>query len=1164
MKKIIFFSIVLAVFSVSKAFSGPDQLILISSNTYNNDAYDGHDNAFAVTVDNDGNVIVTGKSDADVEGCYDVATVKFDKSLETVLNVARYNGPDSKDDVGLAVATGLDGSIYVAGYSDYIRPSGKTSRNWLVLKYASDLSGPPVVATYKHYGELPDKACGVAVDENGNVFVAGTIEDDNPDFFVIKYTKDLAVISSATFNSGGYDHAYGVALDSSGNVFIVGTFFAGGLNYNDYMVVKFNNDLVFVSSATYNGGNNDIPSGIAVHNDEVVISGRRRDPSTAIYEFYTIKYDNSLTTVLDSYVGTQTDDTFGVSVDGYGNITVLGYRDANPDYFYTVKYNWGLDDTLGEHLLNPGPNGQPGGIAVDKYGNIFVAGKFWNDAASCEYDYVVAKYFGRFIADSVTPSSVEQNTSSDITITGNFLDNSLVSFNSGSGIEIETVNQIDANRIDVHINVLRGAKPGPKDIEVRMQNSSSTLSGAFTVTESPNTPFDNELIKLAETRFSVDDVSCSAAGVAIDAQGNIFVIGNIYDGENDFLTLKYDANLILKSSVTAEGTNIGDKNVAHDIAVDSDGDIFVAGETDAPGGENSLIIKYDNDLKTVSARKISGFNGKCRAYGIAFDKTPGENLIITGERISNSPGAHYECFIELRDKSDLSLSGGQPPVYHSEGFRHARARDVVVDSDNNIFITGYTRSPVALSDVYITLKYPGGITGTPIKTYYNGNNGNDRANGITVAPDGGVIVTGRSSNGNDDDFCTIKYSNELTDPVVDRLNGPGYDKDQAYSVAVDGDGNAFVTGVTFSESGYGDILTVKYDKYMNIAASAVYDIDNRRDLARDVAIDKDGNVIVVGRSEKAPGTKTFDIVVIKYLGRATNPTITSLSVTEFEPGKTYDVVITGTDLFPGLSVKSGSPAGDIIINSVVLNDSIQVTVNLTVKTDATPGSYYIKVTNVDGGSFTLSPAYRVIGLVISAATPSSGNQGDTLDVVLTGELFDSASTVAFSNEGIAVNSVEFVSSNELKTNITIADECPPGEYDITVTNSLGGSFDAAEIFEVILVPEIDIFADDDDDGIDAGVGGVKVQGGAEGYANPANGEQIKLHYRASAAGSVVLRVFTLRGQLVRELAEQTTGAEDDITWDCRNADGSTVSSGLYICYIKGPGLNKTSKVAVLR
>jgi len=96
------------------------------------------------------------------------------------------------------------------------------------------------------------------------------------------------------------------------------------------------------------------------------------------------------------------------------------------------------------------------------------------------------------------------------------------------------------------------------------------------------------------------------------------------------------------------------------------------------------------------------------------------------------------------------------------------------------------------------------------------------------------------------------------------------------------------------------------------------------------------------------------------------------------------------------------------------------------------------------------------------------------------------------------------------------------------------------------------------------IGEVKIQGGENGYVNPLKGEVAKIHFWPSGQGTVNVEIFTLIGLLVWEKSRHVSGYQDFIEWDCRNTENDVVASGIYVVYVKGPGIKATKKVAVLK
>lgn len=92
-----------------------------------------------------------------------------------------------------------------------------------------------------------------------------------------------------------------------------------------------------------------------------------------------------------------------------------------------------------------------------------------------------------------------------------------------------------------------------------------------------------------------------------------------------------------------------------------------------------------------------------------------------------------------------------------------------------------------------------------------------------------------------------------------------------------------------------------------------------------------------------------------------------------------------------------------------------------------------------------------------------------------------------------------------------------------------------------------------------------------GYPNPfhAGREAVSLSYVLAADASVRVTIYTLLGDVVRELALAAgapggTGGLNEVPWDGRNGKGALVRPGVYVARIEGGGVSQSVKVGVLR
>jgi hypothetical protein len=281
----------------------------------------------------------------------------------------------TKENIGEGIVADKAGNIYVTGFLDFENYPSIGTHIWHTK------GGKVFLAKYDSTGKLlwlkkasggrknKDHAKGyaVAVDDFGYIYVTGyfngKINFDDIEFvahgyqdaFLAKYDADGKLIwVRQSGGAGGFVKLGGVAADKKGNVYITGN---------------------FVGKAMFGTSETISKSGIN--------PGHQSD-------VFLVKYDSSGNVLWLCQAGEAGENTgFGVAVDSQENVFIVGRGNVSINFDQTKITN-SLEDNLNGFITKYNRDGkvlwaqataglymgERNNIAVDKVGNVFVAGSF--------------------------------------------------------------------------------------------------------------------------------------------------------------------------------------------------------------------------------------------------------------------------------------------------------------------------------------------------------------------------------------------------------------------------------------------------------------------------------------------------------------------------------------------------------------------------------------------------------------------------------------------------------------------------------------------------------------------------------------------------------------------------------------------------------------------
>jgi predicted secreted protein len=330
----------------------------------------------------------------------------------------------------------------------------------------------------------------------------------------------------------------------------------------------------------------------------------------------------------------------------------------------------------------------------------------------------------------------------------------------------------------------------------------------------------------------------TATALAIDGEGNVYITGqsNGPGGDLDFATVKYDheGREQWVARYNGPGNNV---DGADALAVDGEGNVYVTGNSRGnKEHDDYATIKYDtNGNQLWVARYDDG-----SPTALAVDRAG--NIYVTGFSRANNDLNGY-----LTIKYDNAGNQLWTAAYNFPGSGDHVAYGIAVDSEGNVCVTG--RSFGEKYD-YTTVKYDSQGKELWAARYDGSGNRSDQSTSLDFDAGGSVYVTGRSDNENGDrDYATLKYDSDGRLLWEARYSGLDNGDNMAEALAVDAHGNVCVAGRSQGNTGGWDYATVKYDSNGKQLWAARYNgPGNSLDRATSLAIDSEGNIYVTGSS----------------------------------------------------------------------------------------------------------------------------------------------------------------------------------------------------------------------------------------------------------------------------------------------------------------------------
>ncbi len=371
---------------------------------------------------------------------------------------------------------------------------------------------------------------------------------------------------------------------------------------------------------------------------------------------------------------------------------------------------------------------------------------------------------------------------------------------------------VTQNGVDKVVNIDLADVSGTLSLDNIVDHLNSELLSAGISTEFSVEAFSSESYGLRVDVGYEETVNFSAD--AATEAGALYITGLRGTGDNGgaFITKIEDLGSADPTEDYYKGIDsVGAADKANGVAVDSQGNVYVVGTTagdlgDQPieGSNDVYLRKYDAAGTLIYTQRL-GATENASGFAVAVDGN--DNVIVAGQvsgtLTTDGYGGNYDTFV-----TKYSSDGQELFTRQAAPFANDAALAITIDSSDNIFLAGLAYGAIANdqtygggSDAYVTKL---DSSGTLVYNKQFAEAGDEKATAITVDNAGNVYVAGE----NDGSLFVRKYADTSSnDPALWEHTAALGSEGAATGIALDSNNDVYFTGYTTSSTLFGTPVT---------------------------------------------------------------------------------------------------------------------------------------------------------------------------------------------------------------------------------------------------------------------------------------------------------------------------------------------------------------------